>query len=104
MADKYNGWTNYETWRINLEILDDYADAYPETIEEYAEQEDGSYDLSKILEEHVDEAITSFGELKDDCLAVSYARAFASEANYYEIAENMIRDYKSNKEYEEKNK
>ena len=20
----YNGWTNFETWKINLEVLDDY--------------------------------------------------------------------------------
>ena len=22
MKEKYNGWTNYATWRINLEIID----------------------------------------------------------------------------------
>jgi len=22
--NKYNGWTNYETWRVNLEIFDNF--------------------------------------------------------------------------------
>ena len=22
MSEKYNGWTNYATWRVNLEIID----------------------------------------------------------------------------------
>ena len=22
MSEKYNGWTNYATWRVNLEIFD----------------------------------------------------------------------------------
>ena len=22
MTDKYNGWTNYATWRVNLEMFD----------------------------------------------------------------------------------
>jgi hypothetical protein len=43
MSNEYNGWTNYETWRVNLEIFDgfDMDDVLPSTI-------DNPYDLSRI--------------------------------------------------------
>lgn len=97
----YNGWTNYETWRINLELLDDYFDAYPETVEEYGEEDD-AIGLADVLEEHVDEILTGFGEKPENDLCLSYARSFVSEVNFHEIAEHLISDYKSNKEYEAK--
>lgn len=45
MRDGYNGWTNYETWRVHLEIFDGYdpdgqamtADSAREIVEEYIE-------------------------------------------------------------------
>ena len=46
--NKYNGWSNYETWRINLELFD-YFD-----ISDYSKD---SYDLSKQLEDYVEEII-----------------------------------------------
>lgn len=38
----YNGWTNYATWRVNLEMFDGYegtlsADTAREIVEEYIE-------------------------------------------------------------------
>ena len=39
---KYNGWTNYETWRVNLEIFDGYepeqavtAEGLEDMVEDY---------------------------------------------------------------------
>ena len=26
MSNTYNGWSNYATWRIQLELISDYAD------------------------------------------------------------------------------
>lgn len=104
MSDEkgYNGWTNYETWRINLEILDDYPESSPETIEEFAEKDD-AHGLSEVLEECVDDVLTNYGQTKEDDLCLSYARAFVQEVNFYEIAQHMIDDYWSEKQYEAKN-
>lgn len=30
-SETYNGWTNYETWRVNLEMFDGYETDYPVT-------------------------------------------------------------------------
>ena len=86
--EKYNGWSNYATWRINLEIFDgnDWS-------------EEGKYkdidDLTDMLKERVEDTITNYGNFPDDNLTVQYARAFISDVNFYEIAESIAKDYPS---------
>jgi hypothetical protein len=70
--EKCNGWTNYATWRVNLEILSDM---------EFDEQVSADY-LKDLVEELV------FIDVKD-CLAADYARAFIAQVNFYEIAESI---------------
>lgn len=92
MSDnRFNGWTNYATWRVNLEMFDgidprDWCD-----IDLNAES--ATYDLSQQLKLFADDRISDFGELQT--LAVDYARAFLSDVNWYEIAERMLDDIKS---------
>ena len=90
-SDRYNGWTNYATWRVHLEMFDgmDVAETWPEYI-----ADGDAYGLSKQLAEYADEVITEFG-CKRDGLAVDYARAFLSDVNWYEIAEHMLDAIKS---------
>jgi len=76
MNKEYNGWTNYATWRVNLEILGDI-----------------------MFEEKV--SVDGLKELVEDCvfrnpntcdtpyLVEDYARAFVSEVNFYEIAQGI---------------
>lgn len=85
---KHNGWTNYATWRINLELFDSwlfgdvwgYEDQDPKTAD--------AYELGETLKEYATERI------EEDCsansLALSYALAFISEVNWAEIAQHMI--------------
>lgn len=64
---KYNGWTNYATWRVNLEIFDGYEGTLSaETARE-------------IVEEYIDGSST-VGFARD------YAHAFISDVNWHEIA------------------
>jgi hypothetical protein len=90
--NKYNGWTNYATWRVNLEILDDF-----EPIEFFATKPEIS-ELVEFLKDYVDDALTSI-----DCsgITLDFARAFVSEVNWHEIAENGIEGYYSEEEEEE---
>ena len=65
--NEYNGWTNYATWRVNLELFSDmdykdYFDQFPDT---------------KALED--------------------YARVFLSEVNYHEILEHIRENYEHDK-------
>tara|TARA_R110000803_G_C11901009_1_gene312109 strand:- start:196 stop:465 length:270 start_codon:yes stop_codon:yes gene_type:complete len=72
---RYNGWTNYETWRVHLEIFDGWAalenaDFTPEQIEELA---------NDILEIGVNDSSTT----------LDFARAFISDVNWHEIAKHL---------------
>ncbi len=76
--NKYNGWHNYATWRINLEIFDNFDDhGYSDKPHILAEQ----------LKDFVDEIIM---DPYPDGLAKDYANAFLGEVNWYEIAESII--------------
>ena len=87
---KYNGWTNYATWRVNLEMFDgiDPRDMWDREIDA-----DSTYDLSKALEEYADNIISDDGTREG--LAVDYARTFLGDVNWYEIAEHMLDDIKA---------
>jgi len=83
--EKYNGWTNYETWRINLELCDGV------TLEDLGLDNDAEEsEVHDCLKEMVDNAITQHGEIPEDSLAVSYADAFVNAVNYWEIAKAVI--------------
>lgn len=77
---KYNGWTNYATWRVNLEIFDgreiDPSVSYDEP-----------YQLGHELREQTEELICLDAP---EGLARDYALAFLADVNWTEIARHMI--------------
>lgn len=80
MDNRYNGWTNYATWRVNLEVFDGVA---------WLEQFDEGlsvYDASKLLKEYAEEFIE---QSSTEGLARDYALAFMSDVNWLEIAQSM---------------
>ena len=73
---EYNGWTNYATWRVNMEIL-----GYIEFDEIVS---------ADSLKEIVENVVFSQYELGNGShLVEDYARAFISEVNFYEIAKSI---------------
>lgn len=66
---KYNGWTNYATWRVNLEMFDG-SDLYwtAESARDFVEE---------IIIDSTPEGV-----------ARDYALAFISAVNWHEIAEH----------------
>lgn len=90
--DKYNGWTNYATWRIALEFFDN---AKPEdylVFEEDKRDENPTRLLADCLQEEVEETLGL--EATGETTALQYADAFINDVNWYEIAEGMIEDNK----------
>jgi hypothetical protein len=98
MSDtKYNGWTNYATWRINLEVFDGLE------LEDFGGQ-DKNFDpeliclhtLAEALQERAEEIIfldSHIGGKSPSSLLEDYARAFLQDVNYYEIAEHLVQDH-----------
>ena len=85
---KHNGWTNYPTWRVNLEIFDDID---PEYWEDQIEDGCTNYELGEHLEEYAESLLEA-----DNELAESYALAFMNEVNWSEIAKHIIDTYREN--------
>ena len=82
----YNGWTNYATWRVNLEMFDGF-DPY-----------DYFSDDQATMSEWLSDSLKQYAEdfLSDNCtqgLALDYALAFLDDVNWREIAEHMIEEY-----------
>lgn len=81
-GEKYNGWTNYWTWKWSLEMVD--GNFLREMIAEgnYSD----IYDLSQYLKEEANELldIESPAEWIE-----SFIRSVLIEINWYEIAENV---------------
>ena len=84
---KHNGWTNYATWRVNLEVFDGMD------VREFFSNYSDAYQLSKELKEYAENIIDADGTREG--LAVHYALAFLSDVNWYEIAEHMLDDIKA---------
>ena len=79
LGEKYQGWTNYWTWKYNLELLDE--NYYRVLIED--NQFSSVYDLAKAIEDNADE----LAELVKPSWASSWVSAAFSEVNWREIAE-----------------
>jgi hypothetical protein len=69
MEKTYNGWTNYETWRVNLEVFDG-SEGY------------WDHHSAKEFAEEIIYNSTSEGLGRD------HALAFLANVNWYEIAEH----------------
>ncbi len=79
----YNGWTNYATWRVNLECIDGinpHDMDWPTDIDE----------LEDALENHVEDYIL---ETTNEGIGRDYALAFLHQVNWREIAEHMVDAY-----------
>ena len=101
--EKYNGWTNYATWRVNLEILDGYETNIESDPEEYAkfvndgqiseeQQNEMIYQMMQELQSVVEEVMDSYDT---ESIVRSFADAFLEDVNYYEIAENKFLEIKN---------
>lgn len=83
---KYNGWANYATWRVNLEIVDDYIASLEPGELTFADL----IDFSDYLADYVTDLVTSGF---DDRLPIRwYAEAFLDQVNWYEIAATHASD------------
>jgi hypothetical protein len=85
---KYNGWTNYATWRVNLEIFDGLE------CREMFNLRSSAGELRHALKDYAEEVVTmSVRDPEAPSLALDYALAFLSDVNWWEIANHIIADF-----------
>lgn len=73
--ERYNGWTNYPTWRVHLELVDGVEFESTDTYQLGRE-------IKTFCEDYLD-------QMADDGLVKDFAIAFIDNVNWYEIAEHI---------------
>jgi hypothetical protein len=85
----YNGWANYSTWRVNLEIFDNFDpfDNFPD------DQANMDTWLADSLKDYAQALIFEAGGGNGN-IAVDYALAFLNDVDWREIAKHMLINFK----------
>lgn len=81
--NRYNGWTNYATWRVNLELFDGI------NVADHFDAEPTLYELSQWAREWAREFVYN---TPSDATIGGWAYAFLDGVNWREIAEHLL-DY-----------
>jgi hypothetical protein len=81
MGEKYQGWTNYWTWRWALEMIDE------DYLYDLAQEYDNAYDLGKSIKDQAEDFVAeSIGGSPFE----SWMFAVLSDINWTEIAQNYL--------------
>ena len=89
--DSYNGWANYETWRIQLEVIDgmtleDFGfDLHEVDTADFADVESLAENVASWVHEVVTRDVP-------EGLALDLALSFLGRVDWIEIAEHLIAD------------
>ena len=86
-ANKYNGWTNYETWKTNLEFFDGYP------WEDFEDLDMGFPSFGRYLYDMVEECIEDNSSGFANCLA----RVAIEDVNFDEIGDGIRDTYRKEK-------
>jgi len=73
-TEGYNGWANYETWKVNLEVFDGY-------------DPDGQRQTAESVQEFVEEVIFSEARGRSFDLLTDWASSFIRNVDWQEIAD-----------------
>jgi hypothetical protein len=87
MTESYNGWRNYATWRIHLEIFDGL------NLSDWGWHKLESYELGREMREYAEQLLEEESGRPGKAgpfLCLSYALAFLSDVDWREIAESML--------------
>ena len=91
-AEKYNGWTNYETWAVSL-WNDNEESSYRYWREEarrHAKDSDDQSDAIRSLAQQLKEEISDNAPTTEPSVYSDLLNAALSEVNWAEIAENLL--------------
>jgi hypothetical protein len=92
MSNGYNGWTNYETWRTNLELVEGLAphEFLADQMADIAGNRDEAVEgLAEWMEEMAYEVVNE----QASGWALDLATSFLASVDWEEIAEHYVDDY-----------
>ena len=98
-TERYNGWTNYETWRIQLEVIDgmtleDFGfDLHEVDTDDVANVESLADNVIEMVHEVVTQSAScEWHGNEPSGLAYDLALSFLDRVDWMEIAEHLIAD------------
>lgn len=89
---QYNGWSNYETWKTNLELVEGLAphEFLGDQMSDIAGNRDEAVEgLAEWLEEMAHEVVSE----QSSGWALDLATSFLARVEWMEIAEHYVDDY-----------
>lgn len=96
---EYNGWSNYATWRVQLEIVSDWVNYQLE--ERLADDEPIT---AEFLKDYVQVVVINDAEFgQEGSLAENYAMAFLDDVDWYELADHANNEIKNEQKYQKEN-
>jgi len=89
----YNGWTNYETWLINLHIGNDQSSEYE--ARQLTRRSKDRADLADALKDWLEEILIpdNYDQTFAKLLTVDMINGFLCDVNWREIANHYADDY-----------
>ena len=89
---KYNGWTNWETWKTNLELVDGLT-GYDVNIDVDMDPQDAGLYLRDYVMEMA-------GEWENNSFVSGIVWEFFNQVNWTEIAEHLLSDMKEEQSHD----
>ena len=91
--NKYNGWTNYATWRINLEVFDGNDELIQDLVSECKEVPELSEMMAGYVNAFIEDGLQyPYGSNRNEApinqILLGWLTSFVSECNFYEIAQH----------------
>ncbi len=93
MPETYNGWTNYATWRVSMEICNDYCDGLARDGETFPD----TNTLARALKDYVEDIVCE-GDESAEVITTQYAMAFIDNVSWDEIAGHWVDELLSKEE------
>ena len=81
--EKHNGWTNYATWRVNLELVSDIAERMSEDAKDKEDgvRYDDIIDLADAIRDQVSTILEDGIDTGTHMFLLGYVNAFLDEVN-----------------------
>ena len=81
----YNGWPNYATWRVNIEVFDGL-----DVREYFGGEVPEAYDAAQWAREHAQEIVYNSLDDTGGGVAEGWALAFLQEVEWHAIARHLV--------------
>jgi hypothetical protein len=95
-TQKYNGWTNYETWLINLHFDNFDFEEVMDIFDDCQDRGDMLTRIADYIENYVEEVVESMVEEPLNPLLQDIISSTLTEVDYRDIAEHYIDDVIAN--------